>query len=194
MSVAVEEAGAIIVRAARAGDEAALSLLGGATFLESYAHLLPVTDILGHVARQHVAAVYERWLADAACRCWLAEYSPGRAPVGYAVVTPPELPLPDIGPGDLEIRRIYLLHRFQRCGLGRRLMDEVIAHGRAVAARRMLLGVYSRNEAALAFYRRQGFVQVGTRQFRVGANDYFDYILSLDLGSRSAAGVIGCRP
>ena len=175
------ESGEISVRAARTGDESALSLLGGATFLESYAHLLPVTDILGHVARQHAASVYERWLADPQCRCWLAEHLPGRAPVGYAVLTPPDLPLPDLAPGDLEIRRIYLLHRFQRGGLGRRLMDQVIAHGREVAARRVLLGVYSRNEPALAFYERLGFARVGTRQFRVGANDYFDYILSLDL-------------
>jgi len=177
----VGESGEITVRAARAGDEAALSLLGGATFLESYAHLLPVTDIIGHVGRQHAASVYERWLSDASCRCWVAEHLPGRAPVGYAVVTPPDLPLADLGPGDLEIRRIYLLHRFQRGCLGRRLMDEVTAHGRAVAARRLLLGVYSRNEAALAFYQRLGFARVGTRQFRVGANDYFDYILQLDL-------------
>ncbi len=97
------------------------------------------------------------------------------------MVTPPDLPLPDIGDGALAIRRIYLLHRFQRNGLGRSLMDAVLAHGRAVAARRVLLGVYSRNEAALAFYQRLGFARVGTRQFRVGANDYFDYILSLDL-------------
>lgn len=181
MNASAPAAGNIAVRAARAGDEAALSLLGGATFLESYAHLLPVTDIIGHVGRQHAAAVYERWLADATCSIWLAEHLPGRAPVGYAVVTPPDLPLPDIGPGDLEIRRIYLLHRFQRGGLGRRLMAEVMAHGRAVTARRLLLGVYSRNESALAFYQRLGFVRAGTRQFRVGANDYFDYILSLDL-------------
>jgi ribosomal protein S18 acetylase RimI-like enzyme len=60
-------------------------------------------------------------------------------------------------------------------------MDEVLGYGRAVAASRLLLGVYSRNEAALGFYQRQGFARVGTRQFRVGANDYFDYILSLDL-------------
>ena len=175
------EPGEIIVRAARAGDEAALSLLGGATFLESYAHLLPVTDIIGHVGRQHAASVYERWLGDPSCRIWLAEHMPGRAPVGYAVVTPPDLPMPGIGQGDLEIRRIYLLHRFQRGGLGRKLMAETIAHGRAVAAKRLLLGVYSRNAAALAFYERLGFARVGTRQFRVGANDYFDYILSLDL-------------
>jgi diamine N-acetyltransferase len=172
---------AIAVRQAKAGDEAALSLLGAATFLESYAHLLPVTDITGHVGRQHAAEIYARWLQDAGCCCWLAEHLPGRAPVGYAVVTPPDLPLADLAPGDLEIRRIYLLHRFQGGGLGRRLMDEVIAHARRAGSPRVLLGVYSRNEAALAFYARLGFTRAGTRQFRVGANDYFDYILQLVL-------------
>ena len=44
-------------------------------------------------------------------------------------------------------------------------------------SRRVLLGVYSRNEAALGFYARLGFTRAGTRNFRVGANDYFDYIL-----------------
>jgi ribosomal protein S18 acetylase RimI-like enzyme len=178
---AMHDAEVIAVRQAQTGDEAALSLLGAATFLESYAHLLPVTDITGHVGRQHAPEVYARWLKDPSCRCWLAEHLPGRAPVGYAVVTPPDLPLSDLAPGDLEIRRIYLLHRFQRGGLGRRLMDEVIAHARRTGCPRVLLGVYSRNEAALAFYARLGFTRAGTRQFRVGANDYFDYILQLVL-------------
>ncbi|HXC58987.1 MAG TPA: GNAT family N-acetyltransferase [Steroidobacteraceae bacterium] len=171
----------ISLRLARTGDEPRLSLLGGATFLESYAHMLPVTDVLAHVARQHAAEVYARWLIDPACRCWLLECEPGHAPVGYAVVTPPDLPLSDLADDDLEIRRIYLLHKYQRGGRGRQLMQAVREHARAAGARRLLLGVYSRNAVALAFYERQGFSRAGTRQFRVGANDYFDYILQLVL-------------
>ena len=171
----------ISLRLARTGDEPRLSLLGGATFLESYAHMLPVTDVLAHVARQHAAEVYARWLIDPACRCWLLECEPGHAPVGYAVVTPPDLPLSDLADDDLEIRRIYLLHKYQRGGRGGQLMQAVREHARAAGARRLLLGVYSRNAVALAFYERQGFSRAGTRQFRVGANDYFDYILQLVL-------------
>lgn len=165
------------VRQAGPGDEAALSLLGAATFLETYAPLLPVADILAHTARQHAPEVYARWLADPACGCWLAEHTAGGAPVGYLVATPPDLPLADVSREDWEIRRIYLLHRFQGAGLGSRLMDAVQAAARAAGKRRLLLGVYSRNEAALAFYGRQGFTQAGTRTFRVGASDYHDYIL-----------------
>lgn len=167
------------VRIRRAGAEDAdrLSLLGRATFLESYAHLLPVGDIVAHAAHQHAPEVYARWLADARCHCFIAAVEPGGAPVGYLVATPPDLPLPELDARDLEIRRIYVLHRYQGLGLGRQLMAQVDAAARVAGMRRLLLGVYSRNAAALAFYARQGFTRAGTREFLVGASTYHDYIL-----------------
>lgn len=166
------------VRLAAPEDAARLSLLGRATFLESYAHLLPVADIVAHAANQHAPEVYARWLADAHCHCFIAEVKPGGAPVGYLVATPPDLPLPDLDPArDLEIRRVYVLHRYQGLGLGNQLMTQVDAAARAAGRRRLLLGVYSRNTAALAFYARQGFTRAGTREFLVGASTYHDYIL-----------------
>jgi ribosomal protein S18 acetylase RimI-like enzyme len=164
------------VRRAAPGDATGLSLLGRATFLESYAHLLPVEDILEHAEKQHAPEKYAAWLADGLSHTWLAE-APGGAPVGYLVATPADLPLGGIGPQDMEIRRIYVLHRYQRMGLGRWLMEEALATAAAAGCTRILLGVYSRNESALAFYSHLGFTQVGTRQFQVGTHEYHDYIL-----------------
>lgn len=169
--------GAPDLRRAEAADAAALALVGAATFLETYANLLPSADILAHVARQHTAAVYAGWLQDPRCGCWLAEHPPGRAPVGYLVATPPDLPLPDVDERDWEIRRIYVLHRFQGAGLGRGLMAQAMDAAREMGKRRVLLGVYSRNAAALRFYAALGFRQAGTRSFRVGNHDYHDFIL-----------------
>jgi len=171
-----ESAASLRVRAAAAADAPRLSLLGGATFLESYAHLLPVEDILAHVGTQHTPEKYAAWLADAGCASWLAE-APGGAPVGYLVATPPDLPLADLDAGDVEIRRIYMLSSFQGLGVGRWLMEEALAWATAAGRRRVLLGVYSRNEGALAFYARLGFTRIGTREFRVGAHEYHDYLL-----------------
>jgi ribosomal protein S18 acetylase RimI-like enzyme len=168
---------AVRVRRAVAEDAAGLSLLGRGTFLESYAHVLPATDIIAHAERQHAPEVYARWLADPHCHCFIAEVEPGAAPVAYLVATVPDLPLDGVDDRDLEIRRIYVLHRFQGLGLGRQLMTLVDAAARAAGKRRLLLGVFSRNAAALSFYSSQGFTQVGTREFRVGANTYHDYIL-----------------
>lgn len=171
----------IQIRPASAGDEAALALLGQATFLEAFAGILDGADIIAHCARQHAGALYRDWLAAPDMRIWLAEARPGAAPVGYLVLAAAKLPVAAPCADDLEIKRIYLLHRFHGQRVGRRLMDAALAHARATGARRVLLGVYAHNHAALAFYRRCGFVQAGTRTFRVGANDYDDAILALEL-------------
>lgn len=165
------------LRAAVPADADALALVGAATFLESYASLLPAADILEHVAHQHIPGVYARWLQGKGCACWIAEHLPGAAPVGYLVATPPDLPLAGLDERDWEIRRIYVLHNFQGAGLGRRLMEQALQRARDAGMRRLLLGVYSRNQRALQFYAGLGFREAGTRSFRVGNNDYHDYIL-----------------
>jgi diamine N-acetyltransferase len=169
------------IRAAQGGDESRLALVGRATFLESYANLLPAEDILVHTEQHHAPGVYAAWLSDPRYGCWLVEAGPGKAPVGYMVLSPPDLPLADLATSDLEVKRIYLLNPYQRCGLGRALMQTASAHARRAGFARLLLGVYSRNTAALAFYNRIGFHRVGERQFRVGASEYFDYILGINL-------------
>jgi ribosomal protein S18 acetylase RimI-like enzyme len=169
------------VRSALPDDAAALALLGRATFLEAYAGTLPAEDIVRHCERAHSAERYRSWLLDADTQIWIAEAEQGGAPVGYLVLALPDLPLPDIDPRDREIRRVYVLHRFQGTGLGRRLMDAAREHAAAQGAPRLLLGVYSRNRAAIAFYGRLGYVTVGHRIFHVGTRDYDDLILALPL-------------
>lgn len=163
-----------------AGDEAALALVGQATFLETFAGILGGEDIVAHCARAHATGLYRAWIDDPGCASWLVEADPGHAPVGYMVVAPPQLPLPDTA-SDLELKRIYLLGRFQGGGLGKRLVSAAIAHAAASGARRLLLGVYAHNAAAIGFYRRLGFNKLGTRKFNVGGKDYDDSIMGLPL-------------
>src|SRR5438094_3659888 len=118
---------AVRVRPCRPGDEQALALIGQATFLESYAGVRSGANILAHCAKQHSPEIYRAWLADPRVRTWIAEMEPGQAPIGYLVLAPANLPLADLRDDDLEIKRIYLLHRVQGTGLGKRLMDEAIA-------------------------------------------------------------------
>jgi len=180
-----------LIRACAPGDEPALALVGQATFLETFAGVLRGSDISAHCQRAHHPQVYRTWLqaaslqAGSAC-AWLAETAQGAAPVGYLVLAAADLPaVADIGPDDLEIKRVYLLHRFQRMGLGRRLMDTARVHARRRGGRRLLLGVYSRNSEAIAFYRTLGYDTVGTRTFRVGDTDCQDLILALPLTARA---------
>lgn len=167
------------LRRANFKDAEALALVGGATFLETYALSLGGTDIVRHCAKAHAVAVYASWLADADCAIWVVEAGEGSTIVGYAVLTASDLPnaLKD----DLELRRIYVLTRFQGRGMGSALVEAAAGEARGRGATRLTLGMYGENHAALAFYRRMGFDQIGTRHFQVGDRVCFDYVLGLRL-------------
>jgi ribosomal protein S18 acetylase RimI-like enzyme len=170
----------ILIRECGPADAAALALVGQATFLESYADVLPGADILAHAEQEHGRERYAGWLGKPGHRLWLAEMAEGAAPVGYAMLSPPDLPVPT-DRYDLELKRIYLLHRFHGTGVGARLMTAAVEAARAQGARRLLLGVYGDNHKAMSFYGRQGFTRAGERKFQVGANLYDDLVLARPL-------------
>ena len=170
------------IRLCEPGDEDALALVGQATFLETFAGILPGSDIVTHCRGQHAPSVYRSWL-DSGARVWLAEADPSGAPLGYLVLAPASLPVESPSDRDLEIKRVYLLHQFHGRGIGKQLMVEAELHARQAGARRLLLGVYSRNDRAIEFYERFGFRRIGTRRFRVGEHDYDDLVLSMELSA-----------
>jgi diamine N-acetyltransferase len=105
----------------------------------------------------------------------LAEHPDGGAPVGYTLLTPPDLPLP-IGPQDIELRRIYTLDLTRGTGLGSALMARAITDARTLGHTRLLLGVLATNTRARSFYERQGFALAGERRFLVGRSWYDDVV------------------
>ena len=167
------------IRRAGPGDAERLSLIGRATFLESYTWLLRGDDILAHCRERHAEAAYAGWL-DAGPALWLAEAELG-APIGYAGLAAPDLP--QARAGDLELKRIYVLSRFHGPdGPARILMAAAVEEARRLGAPRLLLGLHPQNARALGFYRRSGFRQIGTRTFTVGdmvIDD--DVVMSLEL-------------
>jgi ribosomal protein S18 acetylase RimI-like enzyme len=173
----------VVVRRATADDADALSLVAAATFLESYAHMIKAADMLAHVGRFHAADAYRAFAADPACGLWIAELGQGGAPVGYALLTPPDLPIPDLGPEDCELRRIYILSRHHGGGIGHRLMRMLTEHARAMGKTRLFVGVHSENDGAIAFYGRSGFTDAGRRIFRVGDTEYDDLIFAMDIAA-----------
>ena len=166
----------VTIRPCTPADAEALALVGRATFLESYAEVLPGADILAHCATQHAPSLYAAWLSREDHALWIAQAA-GGAPVGYVTLNPPDLPV-ETGPADVEIKRIYLLSRYHGAGLGAALLTAALRGAKARSFERVLLGVFSQNAQAIAFYRRRGFAQVGVRQFQVGANLYDDLVLA----------------
>lgn len=171
----------ISLRICSVDDAPALAVVGAGTTIESFAGQVDGQSLLMHCAKNHSAESYRNYLSEPTTRAWFAVVQPGDAPVGYVMVTTPDLPLDDITDDDIEVRRIYMFARFHGTGGGRLLMDQAIAHARELRKKRVLLGVYAGNELALAFYYRNGFKKVGERKFRVGPTLCDDLILAREL-------------
>ena len=159
------------------GDADMLSLVAGASVLEAFADVLSGADLLLHCQRHNSPEAFAKYLAQPTTRCVLAEIEPGNAPVGYIVCCEPDLPV-DLSPQDYELRRIYLLHRFQGLGIGRALMDAAVDHARRLGRTRLLLGVYGKNLDAIRFYEKTGFTQIGDRYFTVGSTTHHDAVMA----------------
>jgi ribosomal protein S18 acetylase RimI-like enzyme len=191
----------ITLRRATLADAPALALTGAATFFEAFTWMLPGADILAHTLKHHTADAYAKYLADPRTRVTLAitgpavgfEHEPG-SPVGYVLLCTPELPTIDVLPTDIELKRIYLFSRFRTAPVvdthgatipnlrpARALMDAAVADARALGATRLLLGTHVGNLRAIAFYRRNGFVEAGTRTFQVGNQQCCDLIFAKPL-------------
>lgn len=169
------------IRQAGPDDAEALALIGAATFLEAFAGSVDGRGIIEHCRTAHSAETYRGYFARGA-KAWLAEVKPGDAPVGYAMICAPELA--EAQEGDIELKRIYILTRFQGSLMAGTLMRTVVEA--AEGCRRLLLGVKDDNLRALAFYAKNGFEQIGSRQFDIGGQTYDDLVLARSLAPAQA--------
>jgi ribosomal protein S18 acetylase RimI-like enzyme len=154
-----------------------LSLLGKATFLETYAGNTEAADLLAFVEAEHSAERFRLWLESDFAKIWIAETIPGHSAIGYAVAL-----VPSDGLG-VEIKRLYVLHRFRQNGLGHRLMSEILATARHDGISKVFLKVEKANQSAVDFYSRNGFRVVGKESFPVGARDHEALVMRLALAT-----------
>ena len=65
---------------------------------------------------------------------------------------------------DLEIRKIGILTEWRRKGLGSNLLHHCLEIGKQMMCERVLLDVAVKNKAAIDFYLKNGFIELGHRR------------------------------
>ena len=81
----------------------------------------------------------------------------------------------------IEIARIYALDKAIGKGVGKALMLECISKANELQMKSIWLGVWEKNERALAFYERWGFERFGEHQFLLGTDLQTDWLLKKPL-------------
>lgn len=77
----------------------------------------------------------------------------------------------------LEIERIYIRKKFQKHGLGKYLLNKAMETALEHKKKEIWLGVWEKNDNAIAFYKKMGFVQTGSHSFYMGDEEQIDFIM-----------------
>lgn len=166
------------VRRCDASDATAISLLGQATILETYAGVSEGSDLYAYVSTGLGVETFRKLLESDKTQTWIAETAVGKCGVGYALVRQDQA---GETASTTVLERLYPLYRFHGLGVGKRLMEEALAYARARRSRLMSLQVNALNSRAIDFYERFGFKTVGEEPFRAGDRDYRTLVMHLML-------------
>ncbi|RUT29621.1 GNAT family N-acetyltransferase [Paenibacillus zeisoli] len=87
----------------------------------------------------------------------------------------------EMGEDSLEIERIYIKPNYQKHGLGKYLLSKAAEIAKERNMKSIWLGVWEKNNNAISFYKKMGFVQTGAHPFRMGNEEQVDFIMTRTL-------------
>ncbi|MCC7115532.1 MAG: GNAT family N-acetyltransferase [Burkholderiales bacterium] len=163
------------IRLARAQDAAALAALAERTFRDTFGASNRGSDMDLHCARSYGAAIQAAEIAEPRRTTLVADAAGSLA--GYAQLRW-NATAALIAARPAEIQRIYVDRPWHGRGVAQALMARLLAAAREGGADGVWLGVWERNERALAFYRKAGFEPIGEHEFALGDEVQRDLVLA----------------
>jgi ribosomal protein S18 acetylase RimI-like enzyme len=173
-----------IVRTATIADATRLTQLGANTFRETFEAENTPDDMASYLSDAFTPDRQAAEISDASGVVLLAERpnAPGAETlVGYAHLVS-GLAAPAVkGPEPMELKRLYVTRSWHGKGVAQALMDAALDAARARGAKTLWLGVWERNQRAIAFYSNYGFTRVGEQTFVLGTDAQTDWLLARPL-------------
>lgn len=163
------------IRYAAPEDNLLLAEFGSQAFFDSFAADNSPEDMESYLAEAFSPEKQASELVDPASVFLIAEVE-GRM-AGYARLKEGPSPPGVSGSRPIELVRIYAGKEWIGRGVGARLMQACIAEAWRRGCDTIWLGVWERNPRAIAFYRKWGFVEVGTQTFVLGNDPQTDLVM-----------------
>ncbi|MFJ5760498.1 GNAT family N-acetyltransferase [Neobacillus sp. NPDC093182] len=161
------------------GDLRKLQEISYETFNETFKHQNSPENMNAYLERAFNLTQLEKELSTISSQFFFVYFNHEVA--GYLKVNMNEAQSEEMGNESLEIERIYIKKVFQKHGLGKYLLNKAMEIAMESNKKKIWLGVWEKNENAIAFYKKMGFVQTGAHSFYMGDEKQTDFIMTKTL-------------
>lgn len=169
----------ITIQKCTLGDLGVLQDLSVETFKETFEDQNSPEHMKAYLERAFNAGQLEKELLNISSEFYFIHSNGVLA--GYLKVNTNEAQSEIMDNLSLEIERIYIRKNFHKQGLGGYLMNTAIDIAKEQNKEKIWLGVWEKNERAITFYQKIGFVQTGAHSFYMGDEEQIDLIMTKTL-------------
>lgn len=166
----------IVINECTIEDVKTLQEISYNTFNETFSHMNTEENMIAYLENAFKTKKLEEEISDTFSKFFYI-YCNGVL-AGYLKVNVNETQTEDMGEEALEIERIYIREVFQKRGLGKYLLDKAMEIAMKNNKKKIWLGVWEKNEYAIAFYKKRGFVHTGAHSFYMGDEEQIDNIMT----------------
>ncbi|MGE8207315.1 GNAT family N-acetyltransferase [Heyndrickxia sp. NPDC080065] len=160
-------------------DSRKLQEISYETFNETFKHQNSPENMNAYLERAYNLKQLEKELSNNSSQFFFVYLNNEVA--GYLKVNTNDAQSEEMGDESLEIERIYIKSKFQKHGLGKYLLNKAMEIAIECNKKIIWLGVWEKNENAIAFYKKMGFVQTGAHSFYMGDEEQTDFIMTKTL-------------
>ncbi|MGI9220089.1 MAG: GNAT family N-acetyltransferase [Woeseiaceae bacterium] len=167
--------GTVVIREADASDAAVLAEVGSSSFRDAYGAHSDPQDL-----EEHLEAKFSRRAVENELKAGKSAYLiafVNDMPSGLVKYRKKECPGSGGDDNAIELQQLYVLAASQGYGLGRQLVEQVVAAGRHREVAGVWLQAWEFADWATGFYEQVGFLEIGKVQFQLGKTSYTDLLL-----------------
>lgn len=167
------------IRPAITTDIALLQTIGKQTFYETFADTNTPEDMEQYLTTSFATSKIQQELSNPDSLFFFAEEE--NEVIGYLKLNFASAQTEPQDPNAMEIERIYVLRKFHGSGVGQALYQKAIEVAKERKVSYVWLGVWEKNERALRFYQKNGFVAFDTHTFVLGSDAQTDILMKLSM-------------
>ncbi|WP_347551361.1 GNAT family N-acetyltransferase [Pseudalkalibacillus hwajinpoensis] len=157
-------------------DSRKLQEIGYETFKETFEEQNSPENIKTYLEEAFNLKQVEKELSNHSSQFFLVSFNDEDA--GYLKINTVDAQSEEMDDDSLEIERIYIINKFQKLGLGKYLLNKAMEIAIERNKKKIWLGVWEKNEYAISFYKKMGFVQTGAHSFYMGDEEQTDLIMT----------------